>query len=173
MIKFTEYLNENKRNTYKYGCAMLYFDLPELDKYHNSIKEEDLHKNGIEDEPHCTLLYGLHEDVDYKEVIDIILSYDIYDIEMSLHNMSLFENEEFDVIKFDVKCDVLNDINSKLCELPHTTDYPDYHPHATIAYVLPGKGNDYLKEKEELKAKVSKIVYSLPSGEKLEFILNR
>ena len=60
-------LNEKAGDVYEYGCAMLYFDFPEINKVHDAIdpkelyEEEDDRSYGIENEPHTTLLYGLHK----------------------------------------------------------------------------------------------------------------
>ena len=59
---FEEYLKEDTE--YKYGCVMLYFKFPKMEELHNSIDSSDYEdEDSLEDEPHCTLLYGLH---DYK-----------------------------------------------------------------------------------------------------------
>ena len=66
--KYVTSINEAKAEkdddkTYSYGCAMLYFDFPKMDELHKSIDEDDIYSedgHGLETEPHCTLLYGLH-----------------------------------------------------------------------------------------------------------------
>jgi hypothetical protein len=57
-----------------------------------------------------------------------------------------------------------------LVKLPHTTDYPDYHPHSTIAYLKKGKGEKYTDKLKgaEYIVNPSKIVYSKPDGNKIE-----
>jgi 2'-5' RNA ligase len=68
----------------------------------------------------------------------------------------------------------LHEINKELSELPHTTNFPDYHPHATVAYLKKGKAADYIKQLEDISFDVtpSKIVYSKPDGSKTEQPLN-
>lgn len=140
-------LTEEKRS---YGCVMLFFDFPEMSTLHNIIKPQDiLHKEdddsfGLEDEPHTTLLYGLHDEVSLQDVTEILDEY-AYSTCMA-SNISLFENEEFDVLKFDVTGEYLHETNGDLQTLPHTSTYPDYHPHLTIGYLKPGKGKQYVKE---------------------------
>lgn len=171
MKKFTEYLIENNREEYDYSCAMLYFDI-DLNEIQTQIEDEDLHEYGLEDDPHVTLLYGLHDnEIKYYDVIDLILESDMEEI--TLNNISLFENEDFDVVKFDIEdCEYLYDINKKICEeFPYTTDYPDYHPHSTIAYVKKGMGSKYvdLFKGEEVKVKPNMIVYSRANGDKVKY----
>jgi hypothetical protein len=66
-IKLIDLLKEGSNQTYDYGCVMLYFDFPLMDKIHNVIDPKDIYYEegdrsfGLEDEPHTTLLYGLHE----------------------------------------------------------------------------------------------------------------
>ena len=68
-LVFEEFILEKEGDTYDYGCAMLYFDFPQINKIHDAIDPKDLYEEegdrtfGIEDEPHCTLLYGLHKEV--------------------------------------------------------------------------------------------------------------
>lgn len=168
-------INENKKQKYSYACAMLDFEFPEIGKIHDAIDKEDLYtgeegdkrKFGLEKDTHVTLLYGLHPDeVEDKEVKEICTSFEYEPL--VIHKLSIFENPKFDVLKFDVKSKVLHDCNKKLSKLPHTTDFPDYHPHATVAYLLPGKGKKYVKEfkGEEYEAIPKGIVYSNPDGKK-------
>jgi len=96
---------------------------------------------------------------------------------LNLKKISIFENDNFDVVKFDIIGDSktkLNKMNAKLVKLPHTTDYPDYHPHTTIAYVKAGTGNDYTKtlsKEDSLVVKPNKVVYSKANGEQKEYII--
>jgi 2'-5' RNA ligase len=174
--KFTEWLYESatkkkdKNKTYDYGCSMLYFDFPGMKKLHEAIPAEDVHDEGLETEPHVTLLYGLHSDeIEDSKVIEA--SKGEYET-ITLHNLSLFENEKYDVLKFDVKGDGLHAANKRLSKLPHTTNFPDYHPHCTVGYLMPGKGKkvlDILKDfSDEFKVKLDKanaqIVYSKPGN---------
>jgi 2'-5' RNA ligase len=155
---------------YEYGCSMLHFDFPEMKIIQDEIDKDDLHeeKGGLETDPHVTLLYGLHSD----EIEDgIVLDQSSKGIKsMGLGNLSLFENGEFDVLKFDVEAPFLYSINKELSKLPHTTEYPDYHPHCTIAYLKSGTGKKYTKSFKGRIFEVfpTKVVYSKPDGTKFE-----
>jgi 2'-5' RNA ligase len=132
--------------------------------------EEEDGSYGLEDEPHATLLYGLHSDeIDDDDVLSASIKSGIPD-ELNLHNASCFNNDKYDVLKFDVDDDHLHKINAELTKLPHTTDYPDYHPHSTIAYLKKGKGEKYTQKLKDALYTVnpSKIVYSKPNGDKIE-----
>jgi len=173
---FSEHLNEaNKEGTYSFGCAMIYFDFPEMSDLHAQIDEADVYSpedgsHGLEDEPHVTLLYGLHsQEIEDSDVESTLKDFDVDDIKF--HNVSLFENEKFDVLKFDAIGETLHSINKELTDnYPFTTDYPDYHPHATIGYLKPGMGKKYVElfQDTEYSMTPEKYVYSKPDGEQIE-----
>jgi 2'-5' RNA ligase len=170
--EFMSDLVNEKKTTYDYGCAMIYFEFPEMESLHKQIDKEDVFVDpndstfGLETEPHCTLLYGLHADVAVNTIKKIVDGFDFG--ECTIEGASLFENEKFDVLKFDVTGSGLHDCNAALVKLPHTTDYPNYHPHMTIAYLKNGMGKKYvdLLGTEKRTLKPSYIVYSQPDGTK-------
>lgn len=179
MIKsFTQFVTslfEKKADSYDYGCAMVYFDFPKMPQIHETIDESDIYTDesdrsyGLEDEPHTTLLYGLHSnEIPDENVMSICKSKNFGPLTLS--NASLFENEKYDVLKFDVSNPVLNEMNAELSKLPHTTNFPDYHPHATIAYLKPGAGKKYVEKLagETYEVHPNKIVYSKPDGSRIE-----
>jgi 2'-5' RNA ligase len=129
---------------------MLYLDVPIWSKITSKIKESDTYNKpgyGIEKEPHLTILYGFHDDVDSSEVFELYeKNFELNPIEVKISGISVFENSEFDVVKFDVvKSDLLVKANKLMKELPNTSNFPEYHPHITIAYVESGKGKKYVK----------------------------
>ena len=169
---FEEFVNEKEKTTYGANCAMLYFDFPAMATLHQAIRPEDIYTvesnegYGLEEEPHCTLLYGLHPEVSVDQVTSKLDG--IKFGECVAHNLSLFENDKYDVLKFDMEGDNLHNANKALTELPYTTDYPDYMPHMTVAYLKPGKGSEYLRilNSQEHSLKPLHIVYSMTDGSK-------
>jgi len=151
MIKLFDILKEQAQPKYEYGCVMLYFDFPLMNKIHDAIdpnhlwkKDEDsdsTYDGGLETEPHTTLLYGLHDGVSEQDVKNVLDKFTFGTCKIS--NASLFENENFDVLKFDVNGDNLFKTNTELSKYPNTQNFPDYHPHMTIAYLTPGTGKRY------------------------------
>ena len=90
--------------------------------------------------------------------------------EVTLKDITTFSNKDFDVVKFDVEGEDLFKMNKTLTEFPHTTDYPDYHPHTTIAYVKVGEGEKYHQTLDEpIIVTPNKVVYSKPDGTKKEY----
>lgn len=173
---FNEVINEDKGNKYKYGCVMLYLDNEIIEEFHDLIDNDDLYLGtnddpgyGLEDEPHVTVLYGIHSDVNDSEVEKLIKEFKRPVV--ILNEITIFENDDkpYDVVKFDVKNEMLNDMNKTLKQLPYTTDYPDYKAHVTIGYVIKGKGKKYvtkLNKENEINIKPNSIVYSKPNGTK-------
>jgi hypothetical protein len=167
-----EVLVEAKGQTYNYGCVMLYFKFPEQKKLHKLIQEEDIYTEegdrsyGLEEEPHTTLLYGLHDVVTLADVKGVLDKFQYSACE--IYNPSLFENDKYDVLKFDVKGPELKATNKALSKFPFTTDYPDYHPHLTIAYIKKGLGKKYTHLFKGSKYNLTpwKAVYSMPDGTK-------
>jgi hypothetical protein len=171
----SEYTNTKKdKDPYDYGCMMIYYDAPGWEKVLDSINKDELYEEddndqfGLEFEPHITLLFGLHSDeIDDDELFSHLT--DRNPPKMTMSNISLFNNPKYDVVKFDVEGDELHDMNNVLRDnFPYTNDYPDYHPHSTIAYVQPGKGEQYVKKlSKPFVLQPNKLVYSKPDGSKI------
>lgn len=181
MIKLKELIKENSQSTYDYGCVMLYFTFSEMDKIHSLISPTDIYTEdgdstfGLEDEPHTTLLYGLHEGVADMDVDKTLSEYTYYTCK--IHTPSLFENQKYDVLKFEVVGDNLHETNADLKRFPHTTSYPDYHPHLTIGYLKPSMGKKYVNMLNKAGLNEFRLapqygVYSKPNGSKTKIKLN-
>lgn len=174
---------ESKNHKYEYGCVMLFYSLPELSSIHQKIDPFDIYVDtddstyGLEKEPHTTLLFGFHNTVDGTEVLDICSSIlknelDSRNLILKLTNVSLFTSEKYDVLKFEVDNPILHKINSFLKQYyysEYTNDFPNYHPHCTIAYIKKGKGQHYVDLFNNISAEViaDSLVYSMPGGEKI------
>lgn len=171
----------NEEAGHKYGCVMLFLDVPntwwenitdEIDNTDAYIEEGD-RTYGIQPskKAHVTILYGLHADVPDEQVEALIDN--MVAPEITLKKISIFDKDKnFDVVKFDVEGDDLFKMNKAFAELPHTTDYPDYHPHVTLAYVKAGTGKKYVKslsDDNKLVLKPNKVVYSKANGEEKEY----
>lgn len=174
-------LLEEKKAKYDYNCTMLFFNINK-DKWkelQDIIKEEDLYieKDNAAfgrakvNDVHCTVLFGTHLDVPDKDVYEIIEKFEKPDIKFKA--ITMFENKLFDVIKFDIESEKLKEYNKELKKLPFTSDFPNFHAHSTIAYVLSGKGKKYVELLKNYKITkddftIDKWVYS-KQGEKKSF----
>jgi 2'-5' RNA ligase len=159
---------------YDYGCVMIYMDIPGWDNILSSIDPMDLYlpnegRYGVEDEPHLTLLYGLHEEVTPAQVSKSLDGFIGEKVEIVADGISLFENKDYDVVKINViPTTDLKDMNYSLRRLPHTTDYPDYNPHLTVAYVKKGKGHKYNRDYKLSLMVDCRVVYSMTDGTKVD-----
>ena len=179
-MKYLRRLYENKKK-HEYGCAMLYIKMPFLQVLHEIIDEQDLYiendtnSHGLEDEPHITLLYGLHDSNSASEILEMCYDFLFSVKELDLFNVSSFDNDKFDVLKFDVKgAQNLHIVNKELVKFPHTNKFPEYHPHCTIAYLKPRKAKKYIKllSRIQVNVEVEKLVYSNSDGQKIEKIMD-
>lgn len=107
-----------------------------------SIPKADLAEDGKETDPHVTVKYGLHTG-DVEKVREVLA--DEPPITVTLGTTSVFpDSGHGDVLKVDIDSPDLHRLNAKIADaLEHTDTHPDYKPHATIAYLKPGKGKDY------------------------------
>lgn len=163
------FILEKVGKVYKTGCAMLYVNL-DLSHLHEMIDKEDLTDDEIEDEPHITLLYGF-KSVSNDKIKQAVENIDFGEVKSN--KVSLFENEKYDVVKFDVEGKGLQEAFKSLSKLPNNNKYPDYKPHITVAYVKPGKGEKYVKmfKGEKFTSKPMFVIYS-PGGEKDKIVIS-
>jgi hypothetical protein len=127
--------------------------IPDSDVY-------DIEDYGREDDCHVTILYGLHDKTPdrVKKVVK-----GEKPITFEIKETSVFENEEYDVVKFTVESKDLHRLNEKLrknCSFSST--HPKYEPHCTIAYVKKGTGKKYAGNTEfsGTTVTVDEIVFS-------------
>ena len=149
--QLTESTIKEKYQTHKneYGCLMVSLKIPNWNKLLNSIKKEDIYDKpeyGLESNCHLTLLYGLHDNVTVELLKKITHKLIKNPISITLLGLTLFETSQFDVLKFDVVSSIAVKLNKILKRLPHTSTYPQYNPHITVAYLKPGTGKKYIKE---------------------------
>ena len=107
------------------------------------IPNEELSEDGRETQPHITLKYGLKTD-DYSLVRECLDGKKGGTAHLGVS--SVFENEEFDVVKVSCAGSALHRIHKALNQLPHEDSYMIYKPHVTIAYVKKGFGKKYAGE---------------------------
>jgi 2'-5' RNA ligase len=185
MISIVALILEGQKQKHDYGCVMLYFNFPEIKSLQDQIDDKDLYvpeegdlrTYGKETDPHCTLLYGLHEEVTLDQVKQALK--DITFSDCKLYNVSKFDNPKYDVLKFDVGYatrggDFLNKANKALSKLPFTSEYPDYHAHSTVAYLKKGAADKYIKALKEKEYTLTPKygIYSVPSGDKHKIAIN-
>lgn len=162
---------------FEYGCVMAYYDIPGWENIVSEVNSGDVYNDeedsyGIEDNPHVTVLFGLKPGVPDGYVERTVEKID--PIPMKVMGTSTFDNEDFDVLKFDVESPYLRKLNKAFCMFPHEKTYPDYKPHLTVSYLEKNRISDYLNLHKKLPRKVfvsDTFVYSKVNGEKKYFNL--
>ena len=156
-----------------YACLML--DCADLKNalkvLQDGIDKSDIYDNvdreyGLETECHITVLYGIHEDDGsiVKEQLEL------KPCEYELTGLSLFENDDYDVLKCSVKSKDLKDLNKQCVDkLEFTNKFPTYIPHMTVAYLNVGAGKKYTKHKSPIfnkKHSSNKFLFSNSESKK-------
>jgi len=169
-ISYNEWLNEQEKTDPTYGCIMLYANIPDWESFHiNGIDKRDVFKKpldesyGLETEPHTTILYGIHENEIDAEIIMEFIKEHLNAVSSNIKEISIFSNDEYDVVKYDIP--LTNQILKyrKLFEntFPNTQTFPDFHPHMTLAYVKSGEGKKYVKKLDDpFEVTFNKAIYS-------------
>lgn len=160
-------------------CILMPLQLFFWDDLVANIKKGDVYdKNddyGIESDPHVTILYGITPDTLKNESAKVNLTNfftRMPAVKIESCGISVFENEDYDVLKFDIQLsNNLQYLRRYALTLPHTLTYPDFIPHCTIAYLKKGKGKQYAKllsDKFEFIYVAQTAVYSEAEGNKFQ-----
>ena len=183
-LSYHDFINESESADEGYGCIMLLADVPDWPRLvRRLVREEDVYTApdddyGYEENPHITLMYGIHD----REIIDKSIIYskieDIPAMRFTVNEVSIFPGDDkpYDVVKFDIKpTKTLLDIRKGLeDDLPNTQTFTDYHPHMTIAYVKKMKGSKYRRIlRKGLRFAFNRGVYSMPNYRKVYIDLKR
>lgn len=155
----------------KYSCLMMECPASNWSYVLQLIDVEDVHPGeGLESWPHVTVLYGIYPEIPFGAVIDKLKLSLITPATAKLTGISHFENDEYDVVKFDVDSEDLRRVNGVITELPSVDKYGKYEPHITIAYVKKGTGHKYdMVFEEPIEVTMQKLKYSYPDGREINF----
>jgi hypothetical protein len=126
-----------------------------------NISDEELTGDGRqpEDDIHITLKYGLHNH-DPFELRPFTSS---GPIDVTLGEISVFENDDADVVKLSIDSPKLHEYNEIVSNnFEHSDTHSTYLPHLTVAYVKPGLGKKYLGRKDFMgrRIKLDSVVFS-------------
>lgn len=164
---------EETSHKHEYGCLMLDLKFKNWDKFVNSIPEDKLYNEegdrtfGRELEPHCTVLYGFTKNTDVNKIKNSIKTLKS-PIKLSLDKIDIFENEKYDVVKFNVISKDLHKLHKVFKQnFENEESYPNYQPHVTIAYVQKGFGEKFVKTlKQPIELESGIFTYSESNGSK-------
>ncbi|RDJ35478.1 MAG: hypothetical protein DWQ19_11725 [Crenarchaeota archaeon] len=169
-IKFKDWLLVEN---HEYSCVMAMIPPPLSSKIitwtSKHVPNEHLTAKGIENEPHITVLYGLHTN-DFRKIKNLLS--DIR-LEAKLGVVSKFESPEFDVLKLEVESDSFRLLHRKLKTLKFTSDFPTYRPHCTLAYVKKGSCDHLLNNQDfnNIKIGFNSVLFSPAMGQKVPITL--
>lgn len=143
---------KHKNTNREYAFLMVDYETPSIIKdlqkkipSRELYTEEDNEDYGLERQSHVTLVPCLDNDIDIDKLKSYLKPIDEYDIVLT--DISKFECEEFDVLKCAVKSKALKDTNKEIVDKFEThSEYKDYNPHMTIAYMKKGMADKYLKK---------------------------
>ena len=172
--RYDQFLNES--DSYEFGCAMIEVPFGDWSQITEMIDPADVYEvegdrsYGIQENPHVTILYGLHKSVSPEDLKEVLDSFD-GELKVRISGIGIFENEGFDVVKLNVVPDGgLQQLHDMISELPNSDQYPEYKPHITIAYVKKGSGKKYEDPSFAREvSEISEICYSMPDGSKEYF----
>ena len=177
MMTLKTMLTENRNSSVRKGCLMAMVskeDTEKLLKFNKQlIAEENLYlegnEYGRETECHVTIRYGFLKDLNELEIRQLLKGQKKF--MMEIYGLDKFDTHpSYDVAMFKVSSPVLKQLNEASGIYLNETDYPDYNPHLTLAYVQKGKF-PHKKEGFRLSVPVKEICYSPISGAKSYFPL--
>lgn len=143
---------KHKNTSREYAFLMVDYETPSIIKdlqkkipSRELYTEEDNEDYGLEKQSHVTLVPCLDNDIDIDKLKSYLKPIKEYDIVLT--DISKFECEKFDVLKCAVKSKALKDTNKEIVDKFEThSEYKDYNPHMTIAYMKKGMADKYLKK---------------------------
>ena len=169
-ISILEWVNEEERREKTFGAVMIDANMRDWEDIHTGgIDPDDVYVKpydnsfGLEENPHITILYGIHEDEVDPDVIMSIIEENMEDVNVMISKISIFEMEEYDVVKYDIPLTKQILKYRKMFEdnFENTQDFSEYHPHMTIAYVKKNTGKKYESDlNEPFEVTFTKGVYS-------------
>jgi 2'-5' RNA ligase len=175
-MTYSQFIKESTDHKHEYGCVMLGLDCPNWKEIQSEINPDDVYHHptdpsyGLEDNPHITLKFGLHPEIEDSQIEEIVSKFKGNNLSLDILGIDSFQNKDFDVVKFSVNpTNQIKAINQELSKLPNSDEYPQFSPHITIGYVKPGIGEKYHNPNKKLNFKIKGIEYSKASGEKISY----
>lgn len=143
------------------GCIMFGVECPNFYQMQSAINNDDLHEWGLETYPHLTFIYGIDNEIEVEKIFNFckkLPKFDLY-----TQNINCFQNEEYDVLKYQIDVEqILLDYRRRCLSLfENEQTYPDYNPHCTISYLMPGTAKKYMMQTAPIKLEMKDITYSI------------
>jgi 2'-5' RNA ligase len=158
------------------GCLML--TMPKSDAFRivkwaeDNIPEGKLANQGYERDIHVTVNYGFPADMDMADLSKVLKDFGPINLTLGkIHRFEANDNRpDSDVVHIQVESDDLQRLHAKLKEaFSIESNYPDYNPHVTLAYVQAGalktKLNNHARFEGEVYT-IDRFKYSTPGSER-------
>jgi 2'-5' RNA ligase len=121
------------------------YKLESLSKILSLIEEDDLHEP-LEINPHCTILPKALGSISTSKIEALLKDKNLDFNDHFMTNVSYFDNEKYDVLKFDLSGKSLFELNKILRNnFEHSNDFNTFNPHLTMCYLKKGKVQKYLE----------------------------
>lgn len=150
-------------NSENKGFLMLRIENPIDEKIKSIINPDDLAEDGFELDTHITIVAKVPSNIVPNDLFNLTKQFNISTIKLG--KVSLFENEDNDVLKFDVNDNRLTELHDLIhSKFNFDEDYPTYNAHCTIAYIKKGLGKKYvelLSNLINLEVKTTEYHYSI------------
>ncbi|MFI4873969.1 MAG: ADP-ribosyltransferase, partial [Blastopirellula sp. JB062] len=134
-----------------YSCLMGLFEsnvTEHVRQLGRNISTADLALDGIEKNPHVTLLWGIHSD-ESEQIRFVLKRYG--PCGLRLGGLGCFEGDDQDVLYVSVESNAIHEIRAVLeSSIPNTQTHDCYIPHVTLAYLRPGMGKKYVENPQLL-----------------------
>lgn len=131
-----------------YSCVLLPVEgslRKEVLELASKVPDDVLAEKGRESDPHITLLPDLKDE--YPSHVADVLSRFQRPVRFALGPVTVFENDEHDVLKVSAAGPDLYFLNALLrANCTHDVTHPAYQPHVTLAYVKKGKGPELARQ---------------------------
>ena len=162
IFNYSKHINKitkKKKNgdyDYSWAACILPKDIAnKIMNFANKIPDRELYiedngDHGREDEPHVTIKYGILTK-DSRKIQKILENEKGGKIKLGI--ISSFESDKYDVLKISIISNALHKLNNKISKGTKCHDsFPQYVPHATIAYLKCGNAEKYCEKfKNEFK----------------------
>lgn len=130
---------------YQFSSVQANLYVPESDRVMEFgralIPDEDLvDVTARENEPHVTVLYGLHT-ANPDDIREIIEGEPAFAVEVG--KVRIFRQDDRDVVYVEAFSESFQRLHDKLSVLTHTSTHPTYTPHITLAYVKKGAADKH------------------------------
>jgi 2'-5' RNA ligase len=138
-----------------------------------NIPEDQTAGDGVETEPHITILYGFNPDMDVTKLHEFCQAQK--PVTLILGKISRFDCPDYDVLKVDIRSGSAERLNAAISENLSDDITPsehDYHPHLTLAYLKKGalKELDGRNDFNGFVVTKETLLYSLPKRQGRENI---